>query len=138
MLTTGHLRFERLVLRRSAPAVDCGLSAVDRAKRAALAPSSYLCSMFRADTATEKKIQGVALEDLLKESTLVVHNDEVNTFDWVIKALMEICHHSREQAEQSALIIHYKGKHGVRAGSREELKPMREAITDRGIQATIE
>ena len=55
------------------------------------------------------------MEDLLGRH-LVVHNDEVNTFDWVIQSLVEICRHSVEQAEQCAMIIHFKGKYAVRQG----------------------
>jgi ATP-dependent Clp protease adaptor protein ClpS len=69
---------------------------------------------------------------------LIVWNDEVNTFEWVIETLIEICKHSYEQAEQCAYIIHYKGKYSVKEGSYEELKPMCNAITERGINATVE
>jgi ATP-dependent Clp protease adaptor protein ClpS len=69
---------------------------------------------------------------------LIVWNDDVNTFEAVIDALMEICHHSQEQAEQCAMIIHTKGKYAVKEGSYEQLKPMCDAITDRGIGATVE
>lgn len=69
---------------------------------------------------------------------LVVWNDDVNTFDWVIQALVEICQHSNEQAMQCALLIHTKGRYEVKTGSRSQLKPMCEAILDRGIQATLE
>ena len=69
---------------------------------------------------------------------LVVHNDDVNTFDWVIQSLMEICGHSYEQAEQCAMIIHFKGKYAVKKGSHEDMNPMRIALIDRGINATIE
>ena len=70
--------------------------------------------------------------------SLIVWNDEVNTFEWVIETLMEVCKHSREQAEQCAYIIHYQGKYAVKNGSYEELKPYCDAITERGISATIE
>ena len=60
---------------------------------------------------------------------LVVWNDEVNSFDWVITTLVEVCGHSTEQAEQCAMIIHTKGKYGVKDGSYEHLKPMCDAIT---------
>ena len=70
--------------------------------------------------------------------SLVVWNDEVNSFDWVIQTLIEVCHHSMEQAEQCAMIIHTQGKYAVKRGSYEELKPMCDAITERGIGATIE
>jgi ATP-dependent Clp protease adaptor protein ClpS len=70
--------------------------------------------------------------------SLIVWNDEVNTFEWVIQALIEICQHSTEQAEQCAMIIHTQGKYAVKQGLYEELKPMCDAITERGIGATIE
>jgi ATP-dependent Clp protease adaptor protein ClpS len=69
---------------------------------------------------------------------LVVWNDEVNTFEWVIESLIEICQHSYEQAEQCAYIIHFKGKYAVKHGTYEDLKPMCDAITERGIGATVE
>jgi ATP-dependent Clp protease adaptor protein ClpS len=69
---------------------------------------------------------------------LVVWNDEVNTFDWVITTLITICGHTAEQAEQCAMIIHTQGKYAVKEGPYEFLKPMCDAITERGIGATIE
>jgi ATP-dependent Clp protease adaptor protein ClpS len=69
---------------------------------------------------------------------LIVWNDEVNTFDWVIDTLMDICGHEREQAEQCAMLIHTKGKYAVKNGSYEVLKPQCDGITDRLINATIE
>jgi ATP-dependent Clp protease adaptor protein ClpS len=69
---------------------------------------------------------------------LIVWNDEVNTFDWVIRSLIEICGHTTAQAEQCAWIIHNKGKYAVKHGARKMLAPMREALVERGIGATIE
>ena len=69
---------------------------------------------------------------------LIVWNDDVNTFEWVIESLMQICKHSYEQAEQCAYIIHYKGKYSVKEGEYDDLKPMCDAITERGINATVE
>ena len=69
---------------------------------------------------------------------LIVWNDDVNSFDWVITTLIEICGHTQEQAEQSAMIIHTKGKYAVKEGSYEFLKPMCDSITERGIGATVE
>lgn len=70
--------------------------------------------------------------------SLVVWNDEVNTFEWVIETLVEVCGHSYEQAEQCAYIIHYQGKYAVKQGSYDDLKPQCDAITERGINATVE
>lgn len=69
---------------------------------------------------------------------LIVWNDEVNTFEWVIETLMEVCGHSAEQAEQCAYIIHFRGKYAVKNGSYDDLKPQCDAITERGINATVE
>ncbi len=70
--------------------------------------------------------------------SLIVWNDEVNTFEWVIETLIEVCGHSTEQAEQCAMFIHQKGKYAVKKGDYDTLKPMCDAITDRGIGATVE
>ena len=78
------------------------------------------------------------LTDFEKSFQIIVWNDEVNTFEWVIETLIEICGHSQEQAEQCAIIIDSNGKYAVKEGTYEMLKPMCDAITDRGIGATIE
>ena len=70
--------------------------------------------------------------------SLIVWNDEVNTFEWVIETLVEICGHSQQQAEQCAIIIDSKGKYAVKEGSYEILKPQCDAITERGINATVD
>ena len=80
----------------------------------------------------------VILEDIGHACNLVVWNDDVNTFDWVIETLIQICGHSQEQAEQCALLIHTKGKYAVQNGSYTILKPKCDAITERSINATIE
>ena len=69
---------------------------------------------------------------------LLVWNDDVNTFEWVIDTLIEICGHTKEQAEQCAMLIHYKGKYAVKKDSYESLKPQCDAINDRNINATLE
>src|SRR3954466_3175179 len=91
-------------------------------------------------SATDHKYQEEVdvMEDLADPFHLIVWNDEVNTFEWVIETLMEVCDHSYEQAEQCSYIIHFKGKYAVKNGSYDELKPMREAISERGIGATLE
>ena len=69
---------------------------------------------------------------------LIIWNDEVNSFEWVISALMDICKHTEEQAEQCTMFIHFQGKYAVKNGEYETLKTMCEAINERGINATIE
>ena len=78
------------------------------------------------------------LDTLVASYNLIVWNDDVNTFEWVIETLIKVCNHSPEQAEQCAYIIHFQGKYAVKQGDYETLKPMCEAIVERGINATIE
>jgi len=68
---------------------------------------------------------------------IVLFNDDVNTFDWVIHCLIEICEHSPEQAEQCAVITHYKGKCSVKSGSYSELEPRCTSLLERGLSAEI-
>ncbi|MFV0304482.1 MAG: ATP-dependent Clp protease adaptor ClpS [Moheibacter sp.] len=72
-----------------------------------------------------------------QKNTIVLHNDEINTFDFVIMSLMEVCKHSSEQAEQCTWLVHYKGKCEVKSGSYDFLKPMCSALLDRGLSAEI-
>ncbi len=76
--------------------------------------------------------------ELENTCSLIVWNDNFTTFDLVIETLIKICGHSTEQAEQCAMIIHTKGKYAVKEGDYDFLKPMCDAITERGIGATIE
>ena len=90
------------------------------------------------DTRTKQWEDSDVLTSVEEPCNLIVWNDEVNTFQWVIEALMEVCGHSYEQAEQCSYIIHFQGKYAVKKGTYDELKPMCDAITDRGIGATVE
>jgi ATP-dependent Clp protease adaptor protein ClpS len=71
-------------------------------------------------------------------SQIVVLNDDYNTFEWVIECFIDILHHSSEQSEQLALIIHTKGRATVKMGSIDDLKPLKDALVDRGLNAIIE
>ncbi len=77
-------------------------------------------------------------EKILEENFLTLHNDEVHTFDYVIDALIDICEHGYEQATQCTFLVHYKGKCDVKKGSFDELKPMKDALIDRELNATID
>lgn len=68
---------------------------------------------------------------------LVLHNDDVHTFDYVIKALVDICRHSTEQAEQCAILTHMKGKCIVKRGSYDTLLPMHTGLLDKQLTSEI-
>jgi ATP-dependent Clp protease adaptor protein ClpS len=80
----------------------------------------------------------LVLEETDFENKLVIHNDDFNTFDFVISCLVEICGHTLEQAEQCTMLIHYKGKCCVKTGSLEILKPMHAKLLSRGLTSEIE
>jgi len=69
---------------------------------------------------------------------LVLHNDDVNTFVHVIESLIDICHHEIHQAEQCAYIVHFNGKCAVKTGAFEELHPMKDKLTSKGLSVTID
>ena len=77
-------------------------------------------------------------EKVTLSKNVVLYNDDVNTFEFVITALMEICKHNSLQAEQCTYLVHYKGKCAVKTGSLIDLKPIKEALLDRGLSASIE
>ncbi len=68
---------------------------------------------------------------------VVLHNDDVNTFSWVIDSLIEICEHNQLQAEQCSMIVHYKGKCSVKLGAETKMMALARALCDRGLSATI-
>ncbi|NPV13220.1 MAG: ATP-dependent Clp protease adaptor ClpS [Ignavibacteria bacterium] len=89
---------------------------------------------------TKEKLQDdLLLDDKISDKKqIVVYNDDVNTFDWVIQSLIEVCKHQPEQATQCAYIVHFNGKCDVKNGSFEELKPLCLELLNRKISAKIE
>ncbi len=71
-------------------------------------------------------------------SELIVYNDDFNTFDWVIQSFEEILKYPTEQAEQLSLIVHFKGKATVKTAPLNILRPLKDALVDRGLSAVIE
>jgi len=81
------------------------------------------------------------IELILKEEatkTIVLYNDDFNTFEFVTESLIKVCNHQQEQAEQCTYLVHYKGKCAVKHGTFKKLKPMCEALLERGLTAKIE
>ena len=76
-------------------------------------------------------------EEVLKQNEIVVFNDDVNTFDHVIDTLIYACEHTSEQAEQCALLVHYKGKCTVKTGSYDDLEPRCSMLLQAGLSAEI-
>lgn len=86
----------------------------------------------------EKVRPGTSKEGFLsEEKELILFNDEVNTFDFVIETLIEVCGHDPYQAEQCALTAHFNGKCGVKSGPYDELKPVCDEMTRRELTVSI-
>lgn len=69
---------------------------------------------------------------------LVLYNDDVNSFDYVINCLVEVCDHDIVQAEQCAFITHFKGRCDIKKGDYKSLKPMKQNLVDKGLRVTID
>ncbi len=86
----------------------------------------------------EKVSEEICLEeDVLKQNEIVLYNDDVNTFDHVIETLMATCEHVPEQAEQCAIIVHFKGRCTVKTGIYDELEPRCSKLLSAGLSAEI-
>ena len=80
--------------------------------------------------------EDVLIKDIEKHQ-IILHNDDVNTFQHVIETLVKVCKHTYQQAEQCAYIVHFSGKCVVKTGSLEELVPVCSALLDAGLSAEI-
>lgn len=86
----------------------------------------------------EQVVEEVLTEEAVGyNNEIVLYNDDVNTFDHVIETLVLVCSHTLEQAEQCAILVHYKGKCIVKTGSYDDLKPQCSALLEAGLSAEI-
>lgn len=77
-------------------------------------------------------------EQIKLENRLILHNDDVNSFDFVVISLMDICGHTESQAEQCALIAHLKGKCLIKSGLKQALIPMLHELENRNLTVEIQ
>lgn len=86
----------------------------------------------------EKVLEEILIDESVSGmSRIVLFNDDVNTFDHVIETLIRVCEHEPLQAEQCAVLVHYKGKCEVKTGELSELVPKCSALLDAGLSAEI-
>ncbi|AZB28970.1 MULTISPECIES: ATP-dependent Clp protease adaptor ClpS [Chryseobacterium] len=79
----------------------------------------------------------LVLDDTDEVYKLILHNDDIHTFDDVIEALIQICKHDPIQAEQCTMLVHFKGKCTVKTGAMDFLKPMHEKLIARSLTSEI-
>lgn len=89
---------------------------------------------------TKEKLQPVEYADTFTDNprSLVLFNDDFNTFDFVIETLIQVCGHTPEQAETCTWIVHYKGKCAVKSGPLSELRPIYNEFRNRNLTASID
>lgn len=101
----------------------------------------YSCEVYVFELDVRNREQDEQLKNINDnqvDNSLIVYNDDFNTFDWVIECLVEICRHDETQAEQCALMIHFKGKYAVKHGDKNVLMTMKDHLIERGLTAAVE
>ncbi|MCF6213538.1 MAG: ATP-dependent Clp protease adaptor ClpS [Flavobacteriaceae bacterium] len=77
------------------------------------------------------------LEQKERLYNIVLFNDDVHSFDFVIEMLIKVCEHSSVQAEQCSIIVHNNGKCTVKTGTFRELRPRCSKLLEAGLSAEI-
>lgn len=90
------------------------------------------------NTEISEQIESLLEDIALGNWTIVLYNDDVNTFDWVVSCLVKYCGHDAIQAEQCAWFVHTKGKYAVKSGSKNKMAPICEALCEKGLSAVLE
>ncbi|RXR19376.1 ATP-dependent Clp protease adaptor ClpS [Flavobacterium amnicola] len=88
-------------------------------------------------TIEKTQVETSVLEQVSINHEIILYNDDVNTFDHVIDTLIRVCEHDELQAEQCAILVHYKGQCAVKTGSFDELKPQCSSLLEAGLSAEI-
>jgi ATP-dependent Clp protease adaptor protein ClpS len=89
-------------------------------------------------TITKEKISPELQEKLGYPYVLILHNDDFNTFEWVIECLMKICGHEYDQASQCAHLVHFVGKCDVKRGDKETISEMYNKLKGANLSVTME
>ena len=87
-----------------------------------------------------------ALEEILEDSgistsgksNLSLHNDDLNSFEWVIYCLISLMEFTPERAERTAWTAHLQGKAMLKTGSKDILMPYKKMLEERGLIVSIE
>lgn len=87
---------------------------------------------------TKEEVESKVDEITSKPYVLMLHNDNDNSFDWVITCLMKVCGHEYEQANQCAHMVHFRGKCDVKYGDKETIQSMKDKLQGFGLSVTME
>ncbi|MGC9374671.1 MAG: ATP-dependent Clp protease adaptor ClpS [Bacteroidales bacterium] len=87
---------------------------------------------------TEKHQKFEINEHSKSDFSLILYNDDVHDFDFVINSLIDVCNHDSVQAEQCTFLVHYKGKCDVKKGKYNHLKKMHDQLQSKGLIVSID
>lgn len=68
---------------------------------------------------------------------LILYNDEINTFDFVIETLINVMNFHETQAEQLAILAHYRGTMIIKKGNLKELNSYCKRLQDKGLVSEV-
>jgi len=95
--------------------------------------------MLEAFYMTKEKTQESTdvVEQEVNQHEIILFNDDIHTFDYVIDSLISVCEHTLQQAEQCTYLVHFKGKCAVKTGEFNELKTRCSKLLELGLSAEI-
>ena len=78
--------------------------------------------------------------DITKEENynLIIWNDHVNSMNYIVLALFEVCKLTAEESIQIMYDAHTNGKAVAKTGSEKEMLKLKQGLNDKSIDATVE
>jgi ATP-dependent Clp protease adaptor protein ClpS len=90
---------------------------------------------YSVETEVDEK---VCLDTILDDGKeVVLFNDDHNTFDFVIDTLIDLCKHNEVQAEQCAVLVHFKGQCSVKKGDYDSMLGISREMNRRGLSSVV-
>lgn len=91
--------------------------------------------------ATKEKDEVIDLEDVdisgFNEGTIILYNDDHNSFDYVIDCLMTILNYDYDAAVSMVILIDRTGKQAVRSGQYSKMRRDCELLVAAGLNAKV-
>jgi ATP-dependent Clp protease adaptor protein ClpS len=73
-----------------------------------------------------------------KTHKLVLYNDKINSYEYIMACLMKFCEHDKTQAEQCSIVAHNNGKCTVKHGDFLEMLELRDTFELVEVKTQIE
>jgi ATP-dependent Clp protease adaptor protein ClpS len=73
-----------------------------------------------------------------KTHKITLHNDDNNSFEYIMSCLVRLCNHTPLQAEQCALIADATGKVDIMSGTFDHMYDILNTFSELNVEASIE